>query len=170
MPARTRRENKALKAAVASSPPGEATDGNVRRARTPRGAPLAGEENALKGEAHGRSGATRAGRIGGGRREGGSQTSDVARGGGGIRRLSSGSAGPGLCRRARKLRRGSITGRVAHPATEWRCDAVVRGCCGTSLKGRESAWRAARGFGLGRGLECESPKGVGNVARGGRNP
>jgi hypothetical protein len=38
----------------------------------------------LKGEAHGRSGASRAGRAGGGSREGGSQTSHVARGGGGI--------------------------------------------------------------------------------------
>jgi hypothetical protein len=44
------------------------------------------EGKALKGEAHGRSGASRAGRAGGGGREGGSQTSHAARGGGGIRR------------------------------------------------------------------------------------
>jgi hypothetical protein len=97
----------------------------------------------LKGEAHGRSGASRAGRTGGGRREGGSQTPDAARGGGGIRRHSSGSAGPRLCRRARKPRRGSTAGRVARPSGRW-SDAAVRGCRGMSLKGRESA-RGASG-------------------------
>ena len=40
---------------------------------------------ALKGEAHGRSGASRAGRDGGGRRDEGSQTPDAPRGRGGIR-------------------------------------------------------------------------------------
>jgi len=67
------------------SPRGGRTAGNVRRAGTPRGAPLAHEENTLEGQAHGRSGASRAGRIGGGRRAGGSQTPHAARGNGGIR-------------------------------------------------------------------------------------
>jgi hypothetical protein len=89
--ARTRRGNKALKAtASVSSPSGGGSAGNVKRARAPRGALLAHEENTLKGQAHGRSGASRAGRIGGGRREGGSQTPHVARGGGGIRRHHAG--------------------------------------------------------------------------------
>jgi hypothetical protein len=68
-------------------PRGGCSAGNVRRARAPRGAPLAHEGNTLKGQAHGRSGASRAGRTGGGRREGGSQTPHAARGGEGIRRL-----------------------------------------------------------------------------------
>jgi len=60
------------------------------RARTSGGqGPLEGcrraRGHASKGEAHGRSGASRAGRVGGGRRDGGDQTPDVARGDGGIR-------------------------------------------------------------------------------------
>jgi hypothetical protein len=87
------------------------------------------EGNALKGEAQGRSGASRAGRIGGGRREGGIQTSDVARGGGGTRRHSSGSADPRLCRRASKPRRGSIAGRFVRRLrlASRRCDAGLQG-------------------------------------------
>lgn len=44
----------------------------------------------MKGEAQGRSGASRAGRGGGGRRDGGIQTLDASRGGGGIHRHKSG--------------------------------------------------------------------------------
>jgi hypothetical protein len=88
--------------------------GDVRRERAPRGAPLAHEGNTLKGQAQGRSGASRAGRAGGVGREGGSQTPHVARGdGGSCRHISCGSAWLRLCRRARKPRRGSIAGRVA---------------------------------------------------------
>jgi hypothetical protein len=72
------------------SPSGGGSAGNVRRARTPRGAPLAHEGKTSKGQAHGRSGASRAGRIGGVRRDGGSQTPHAARGGEGIRRLHAG--------------------------------------------------------------------------------
>jgi hypothetical protein len=50
-----------------------------------RGTAATGNE-ALKGEAHGRSGASRAGRNGGGWREGGDQTPHALRGDGGIRR------------------------------------------------------------------------------------
>jgi len=59
--ARTRREAEALKAvAVPLSPPRdvEAVHDNVKRAGTPRGEPTAREENALKGEVQGRSGAS----------------------------------------------------------------------------------------------------------------
>jgi hypothetical protein len=46
---------------------------------------------------------------------------------------NSGSTGPGLCRRARKPRRGSIVGRVARPTFgSGRDDATVRGCRDTS--------------------------------------
>mgnify|MGYP003572329962 FL=1 len=130
-PARTRRGNKALKAAApARLPSGGRAAGNVRRARAPRGAPLAHEGNTLKGQAQGRSGASRAGRAGGVRREGGSQTPHVARGDGGNRhQLSCGSTGPRVCRRARELRRGSIAGRVGQrPSGQWatlRCGAAM---------------------------------------------
>jgi len=71
------------------------------------------EGNALEGQAQGRSGASRAGRLDGVGRDGGTQTPDVARGGRGIcRHNACGSIEPRLCRRARKLRRGSIAGRV----------------------------------------------------------
>lgn len=91
MAERTRRGNKALKTAgsfdAALPREGGGGDaGNAKRARAPKGAPIAVEGKALKGEAQGRSGTYRAGRPGGGRREGGSQTPDMARVGGGIRR------------------------------------------------------------------------------------
>jgi hypothetical protein len=103
-----------------------------------RGAAVASD--ALKGEAQGRSGASCAGRVGGGRREGGSQTPDVARGGAGTRR-SYGSADPRLRRRAVKFRRGSIVRGAA------RLGGTVWACCDGPLKGRESAGGAPVGFG-----------------------
>jgi hypothetical protein len=112
-------------------PSGRRTPGNVRRAGAPRGVPIACEGKALKGEAHGRSGASCAGRVGGGSREGGSQTSDVARGGGGIRRQNQRVRRPGMCRRARKPRRGSIAGRSPDLRVG---DATLRcGAAGTCL-------------------------------------
>lgn len=127
--------------------------------------------NALEGEAHGRSGALRAGRIGGGRgREGGSQTSHVARGGGGTRCHSSDSAGPGLCRRARKPRRGCIAGRVGLPASAGAHDAAARGCWGMSLKRRRSAGGVAVRLRPGGRLGRRTPEGRRNAARVGREP
>jgi hypothetical protein len=53
---------------------------------------------------------------------------------------SSGSAGPRLCRRAGKPRRGCIAGMVFRRlARARRSDAAVRGCRDMSLKGHESA-------------------------------
>jgi hypothetical protein len=69
-----------------AAPPQGGMAANARRAEAPRGAPPDTGIDALKGEAHGRSGASRAGRGGGEGRDGGSQTPDVARAGGGIRR------------------------------------------------------------------------------------
>jgi hypothetical protein len=80
---RLRRENKALKARAFTGPLRRMGGrGNVRRAEVPRGTPPR-RGQASKGEAHGRSGASRAGRDGGVGRDGGSQTPDVARGGSG---------------------------------------------------------------------------------------
>ena len=55
----------------------------------------------------------------------------------------SGSAGPGLCRRATKPRRGCIAGPVIPRLARvgW-MDAAVRGCRDMSLKEHESAWGA----------------------------
>jgi hypothetical protein len=98
----------------------------------------------LEGEAHGRSGASRAGRTGGGSREGGSQTSHVARGGRGIcrpwkadppvRDCVVGHETPGEAA-SRDESRVGLHGPTAG-------DAAVRGCCGMSLEGHESAGRA----------------------------
>jgi hypothetical protein len=139
--ARTRRGNKALKAAASvSSPSGGGSAGNVRRARTPRGAPLAHEGNTLKGQAHGRSGASRAGRIGGVRREGGSQTPHAARGGEGIRRLH---AGPPVrdCVVGHQSP-GEAASRDCHPrrfCNRNRWLALRCGAAGTRLQGRTKA-------------------------------
>jgi hypothetical protein len=112
---------------------------NVRRAGGSRGLPPRTGET-LKGEAQGRSGASRAGRSGGGGREGGSQTPDVTRGRAG--RLGSyGSTAPRTCRRARKAEERK------HRAGAERLCGRVRGCCDGPLKGRESAGGAPIGFG-----------------------
>jgi hypothetical protein len=103
-------------------------------------------------------------------RQGGIQTSQVARGGGGTRRHSSDSAGPGLCRRAPKPRRGCIAGPVGLPASAGLLDAAVRGCRDMSLKRRESAWRVAVRLRLGGRLGRRVPAGRGNAARVGREP
>jgi len=74
-------------------------------------------------------------------REGGNQTSDVARGGGGTR--CPGAESPtGKCRRAGKPRRGSIAETLERRPSGRSHEAVVRGCGDMSLKGRESARRA----------------------------
>jgi len=112
---------------------------NAQRAVVPERGPDRCEENALKGEARGRSSLRNEVRkVGGGRREGGNQTSDVARCEAGslvherIRR-------PGMCRGAAKPRRGSIVRQLVPSGT----GGTVRGCCDGPLKGSESAWRAA---------------------------
>jgi len=160
---RLRRENEALKARAVAGPLRRVGDGeNATRAEVPRGTPPR-RGQASKGEAHGRSGASRAGRDGGGSRDGGDQTSDVARGGSGEPAVHNGSAAPRPCRRARKLRRGSIGRRP--PGSE----SPVRGCSDQPLKGRASARRAANGFGRSHPHERE-PAGRPNAARVGRNP
>jgi hypothetical protein len=115
----------------------------------------------LEGEAHGRSGASRAGRLDGGGRDGGTQTPDAARGDGGSRRLyASGSAGLRLCRRARKPRRGSIAGHVARRPSG--CLVTLR--CGAAMTRLRRSTKAQAGpasvFGPSRGSEDENPKGV----------
>jgi len=108
--------------------------GNARRVEAPERGPDRCEENALKGEARGRSSLRKeARRVGGGRRDGGSQTPDVARRGAGslayerIRR-------PGTCRGAPKPRRGSIVRRLGPSGS----GGTVRGCCDGPLKRSES--------------------------------
>jgi len=160
---RLRRENEALKARAVAGPLRRVGGrGNVTRAEVPRGTPPR-RGQASKGEAHGRSGASRAGRDGGGRREGGTQTPDVARGGSGEPAVHNGSAAPRPCRRARKLRRGSIGRRPLGS------ESSVRGCSDRPLKRLGSPRRAANGFGRSHPLGRE-PEGRPNAARVGRNP
>jgi hypothetical protein len=145
--------------------------GNVRRARAPRGAPLAHEGNTLEGQAHGRSGASRAGRPGGAGREGGSQTPHAARGDGGNRRhYSCGSAWPRLCRRATKVQERQHRGTSRSSTHGSTGDAAVRGCNGSSPKEHESARGARLGFRIEVRSGGRPPEGRENAARVGREP
>lgn len=74
-------------------------------------------------------------------REGGNQTSDVARGGGGTR-CPRAESPTGKCRRAGKPRRGSIAEKLERRPSGRSHEDVVRGYGDMSLKGRESARRA----------------------------
>jgi hypothetical protein len=94
------------------------------------------EEKALKGEAHGRSGALRrAGRDGGGGREGGPKPRTRHAGpGSGIPGPVSRVRRPGMCRRARKPRRGASSDVPVRPA----------GRCGGAAT---DLWRGAKAKG-----------------------
>lgn len=165
---RTRRVNDALKATGRLPPTGAAVTETSRGkwpregySSRPRGTP----GRAKPMDAPVPSGT---GRIGGGRREGGNQTSHATRGGGGIRhpmrvRLS------GTRRRARKPRRGSIAGRVAS-AFGRSADAAVRGCRGMSLEGHESARGAKRSASAAPLSPRGVPDGRRNAVRDGRKP
>lgn len=107
--ARARTGNEALESAARVRPHdgGHLRAANDRRAGVPRGIPIAARRTPWRGKPMDAPVPRGAGRDDGARRDGGDQTSDVARRGAGrsrgirVRR-------PGTCRRAREPRRGSV--------------------------------------------------------------
>jgi hypothetical protein len=135
---------------------------NARRVEAPERGPDRCEENALKGEARGRSSLRKeARRVGGGRREGGTQTPDVAR-----RRVGRPARErvrrSGTCRGAQKPTRGSIVRRAGPSGLR----GTVRGCCDGPSKRDESVGGGPRPEQSGPGGSVSrKPGGRGNAER-----
>ena len=126
----------------------------------------------MEGQAHGRSGASRAGRTGGGRREGGIQTPHVTRGSGGIRCSIQaglpvrdcvvGHESPGEA----ASRDGSSVGSQESGGVTLRCGAAGTCLC-RSTKAHGGLIPDLR---VGRRSGERTPAGRGNAARVGRKP
>jgi hypothetical protein len=138
--------------------------GNDRRAGPPRGGTAAHGEEALKGEAHGRSGASRAGRCDGVAAQEVAKPPHVA-GGSRVEPRSSRAIAPRVCRRASKAQE-RLHGSTSR-STGRRDRAGLRR---TPLKGQESVGRARARLRLRGRSHRGEPDGRRNAGRAGWNP